>query len=68
MSRLEEITQVMLAQPGAHAPPSVVAAWYERKAELLDHIAEDGGAEAEWAKAQARSAREHARVLSQRVA
>ncbi|GGS32281.1 hypothetical protein [Actinokineospora fastidiosa] len=63
MSGLREITEVMLSQPGPHAPPSVVAAWYERKAALLDQLAEDGGPEAEWAKAQARVAREHARAL-----
>lgn len=68
MSGLREITEVMLSQPGPHAPPSVVAAWYERKADLLETLAEDGGQEAEWAKAQARVAREHARVLSQRAA
>ena len=68
MSGLREITQMMLSQPGPHAPPHVVAVWYERKAALLDQLAEEGGPEAEWAKAQAKAAREHARVLSQRAA
>ncbi|GAA4417342.1 hypothetical protein ACFQV2_22765 [Actinokineospora soli] len=68
MSGLREITQVMLSQPGPHAPPHAVAAWYESKAALLEQLAEEGGPEAEWAKAQARLAREHARVLSQRAA
>lgn len=68
MSGLREITQVMLSRPGPHAPPSAVAAWYERKADLLDQLAEEGGHEAEWAKAQAKVAREHARALSPRAA
>jgi hypothetical protein len=68
MSGLREITEMMLSRPGPHAPPSVVAAWYWRKAELLESLALDEGPEAEWAKAQARVAREHARALSERAA
>jgi len=68
MAGLREITEMMLSRPGPHAPPPVVAAWYWRKADLLEALASDGGPEAEWANAQARLAREHARALSERAA
>lgn len=39
MSTLGEITAVAAARPAVGAPARLVADWYERKAELLHHIA-----------------------------
>jgi hypothetical protein len=43
MTVLEEMTKVMLAVPGPNAADDDVAAWYELKAHLLEHIAAEGG-------------------------
>lgn len=53
MTMLEEITKVMLAVPSAHASPEEIAAWYELKAGLLEHIAAEGGQETAEAHRQA---------------
>jgi hypothetical protein len=42
MADLVEMTKVMLAKPGPGASDIEVAAWYELKAQLLEHIAADG--------------------------
>ncbi|HEX5403277.1 MAG TPA: hypothetical protein VFX16_13345 [Pseudonocardiaceae bacterium] len=47
MTVLEEMTKVMLAVPGPQASDADVAAWYELKAHLLEHIAAEGGPDAE---------------------
>jgi hypothetical protein len=59
-SVLEEMTLLMLAVPGVCAPDPEVAAWYERKAHLLEHIASDGGPDADFAHDQATMAHQHA--------
>jgi len=38
-STLREMTRLHLSRPAADAPVAVVAAWYERKAVLLEHLA-----------------------------
>jgi hypothetical protein len=43
MTVLEEMTRVMLSVPGPNASDDEVAAWYELKAHLLEHIAAEGG-------------------------
>lgn len=64
-SVLEEMTALMLAVPGPAAPDVEVAAWYEDKAHLLEHIAAEGGKDAEFARGQALIAHRHAaRLLS----
>lgn len=42
-STLVEIGELMRARPGLHTPPEQVAAWYERKAVVLHHIADETG-------------------------
>jgi hypothetical protein len=64
-SVLEEMTLLMLAVPGPRAPGPEVAAWYERKAHLLEHIAQDGGPDADFARDQALAAHRHAERLLQ---
>lgn len=62
-SVLEEMTLLMLAVPGPKAADVEVAAWYERKAHLLEHIAEGGGPDADFARVQAVAAHRHAARL-----
>jgi hypothetical protein len=62
-SILEEMTLLMLAVPGPRAADAEVAAWYERKAHLLEHIASDGGPDADFARDQAAAAHQHAARL-----
>jgi hypothetical protein len=57
MTDLVEMTRVMLAKPGPGASDIEVAAWYELKAQLLEHIAADGGPGATEARQQADAAR-----------
>lgn len=64
-SVLEEMTLLMLAVPGPRAADPEVAAWYERKAHLLEHIAQSGGPDADFARAQAVMAHQHAARLLQ---
>jgi hypothetical protein len=67
MTILEEMTKVMLAVPGASASDDEVADWYDLKAQLLDHIAAEGGPDAEEAGHQAELARRRsARLRSAR--
>ncbi|CRK57511.1 hypothetical protein [Alloactinosynnema sp. L-07] len=47
MSVLEEMTKLMLDMPGPKAGTQEVADWYARKARLLEHIAAEGGPDAE---------------------
>lgn len=63
MSVLREMTKVMMSVPGPGATPAEMAAWYERKARLLDRIAEEDDAGAEETRAQAAAARAHACAL-----
>lgn len=63
MTILEEMTKVMLAVPGASASDDEVAAWYELKAQLLEHIAAEGGPDAEEAGHQAELARRRSTQL-----
>lgn len=61
---LVEMGQVLRSTPRADAPAVVVAAWYERKAELFEHVARDTyGPEADTAAALARQAHQHAAEL-----
>jgi hypothetical protein len=63
MSLLEEMTQVVLSRPSHTATPAEVAAWYHRKAALLDRIAGERGVDSAEASTQAATARERARRL-----
>lgn len=54
---LRELGALAAARPGVDAAPEVVAAWYERKAALLEHIAADGQADALVTRRWARQAR-----------
>jgi hypothetical protein len=42
-STLVEIGELIRTRPGFGAPTPVVAAWYERKAVVLGHIAAESG-------------------------
>jgi hypothetical protein len=57
MTILAEMTKVVLATPGSGASDDEVAAWYELKAHLLEHIAAEGGPDTEEASRQAVLAR-----------
>jgi len=63
MTVLEEMGLVMRAVPGPRASVEDVAHWYEQKAHLLEHIAEDGGPDARWVRGQAECAHRHAEIL-----
>lgn len=60
---LEEMTTVMLAVPGPGASDEEVAAWYELKAHLLEHIAAEGGPDTEETAHQAELAHRRSRRL-----
>ncbi|MHA6629151.1 hypothetical protein ACU61A_27265 [Pseudonocardia sichuanensis] len=62
-SVLVEIGEVVRATPRPGAQPVEVAAWYQRKARLLEHIAVDGGTGAAGAVECARQARRRAAEL-----
>ncbi|TWE14610.1 hypothetical protein FHX69_6767 [Prauserella muralis] len=57
---VSELAALQLARPGLDAPESVVAAWYARKARVLEHLAAEGSTAA---REQARAALERARRL-----
>jgi len=66
---LVEIGALLRATPGPDAPAVVVAAWYERKAELFEHVARwEYGPEAKDAAALAEQAHRHANELLAEVA
>lgn len=58
-STLQEMTRLHLSRPESDAPTVVVAAWYERKAVLLEHLA----AEDSHARRLAVEAHQHAARL-----
>ncbi len=61
-STLRKMTRLHLSRPAVNAPAVVVAAWYERKATLTEHLAAAGTA---GARGLALDAHRHAaRVLS----
>ena len=62
-SVMEEMTLLMLAVPGRSAEDPEVAAWYERKAHLLEHIASNGGPDVALVRDQAAAAHQHAARL-----
>lgn len=53
MTVLEEMTKVMLSVPGPNASDDEVAAWYELKAHLLEHIAAEEAVDTEETRQQA---------------
>ncbi|PXY35181.1 hypothetical protein BAY59_01235 [Prauserella coralliicola] len=57
---VSELGALQLARPALDAPKSVVAAWYTRKAVVLEHLAAEGSTAA---REQARAARLRARRL-----
>jgi hypothetical protein len=65
MTALEEMGIVLRAVPGPRAADHEVASWYERKARLLEHLADEAAAaaEADRMHAQATAAHRHAATL-----
>jgi hypothetical protein len=63
MTVLQEMTRVMLALPGPNASDDDVAAWYELKAHLLEHIAAEGGPDTDENARQAELAHSRAAAL-----
>jgi hypothetical protein len=63
MSALIEMGEVLRSVPGPDAPAAVVAAWYERKADLFEHVAVEGGPDAHGAAVLAEQAHRHAAEL-----
>ncbi|HVK25430.1 MAG TPA: hypothetical protein VM677_29075 [Actinokineospora sp.] len=68
MSVLEEMTKLMLDMPGPKAGTQEVAAWYARKARLLEHIAAEGGPDAEQVRELALLAYRRSESLQDRAA
>ncbi|MGH3860510.1 hypothetical protein [Actinokineospora sp.] len=68
MSGLQEITQVILSMPGPRASTEEVAAWYERKARLLEQIAAEGGPDSDQVSALALLAHRRSQALLDRAA
>jgi hypothetical protein len=60
---LEEMTTVLLAVPRTGATDEEVAAWYELKARLLEHIAAEGGPDTEETAYQAELAHRRSQRL-----
>lgn len=63
MNTLIEMTTLDLHRPAPDASPETVAAWYEAKARLHEHIAAEGGPDSAQESAWAVAAHEHARRL-----
>jgi hypothetical protein len=63
MNVLIEMTALDMHRPAPDATPDVVAAWYEAKARLHEHIAAEGGSDAAQQSAWAVAAHERARRL-----
>lgn len=62
-SVLVEMGQLSRSVPGVGASPVVVAAWYESKAVLFEHVAAEGGLDAAKAAVIAEHAHRHAARL-----
>ncbi len=64
MTALEEMGIVLRAVPGPRSADHEIASWYELKARLLEHLADDAvGAEAARMRSQATAAHRHATAL-----
>lgn len=61
---LREMGALLRAVPGPDATDAEVAEWYERKAALFEHIAEEPGADVATVRRFARQAHEHADALT----
>lgn len=68
MTVLEHMTKIMLAVPGPDATDDDIAAWYELKAHLLEHIAAEGGPDTERTRQQAQAAYRRSARLRERCA
>lgn len=69
VSVLYELQALRFAQPGPHAARGEVAAWYEQKATVLGHLADDSPEpESSGLRIQALGARLHAAELRSGVA
>jgi len=66
-SVLVEMGELVRATPQLGAPAVQVAAWYERKAQLLDHIARSGDSGSSRIAALARQVHQHAARLAVRA-
>ena len=63
MNVLSEMTTLAFARPAADSDATTVAAWFEAKARLHEHLARQGGADSARASALARSAHRKASAL-----
>ncbi|MFL6144336.1 MAG: hypothetical protein ACJ72N_21045 [Labedaea sp.] len=61
---LDELIELAWTRPGPMAPAAAVAAWYERKAVMLDHAAAAGALDRMQARRWSRDARRHAAPLA----
>lgn len=57
---LQELTDLYFSRPSADASPVVVAAWYDRKGVVLEHLAAEGSG---YAGTLVGRARQHAAEL-----
>jgi len=63
MTVLNELGQLIRSTPGPQAPPVQVAHWYERKAHMLEQLAQEDEANRPTALRQAAAAHRHANAL-----
>jgi len=60
LSTLAGINDLAAARPALDATAAAVAAWYEQKAFVLNHIAEESGSDRDGWEARANAAHDHA--------
>ena len=63
MTVMEELGRLIRSAPGPQASASQVAHWYELKAHMLEHLAEEDTAGRHIALRQAEAAHRHATAL-----
>jgi hypothetical protein len=63
MTTMEEMGRLIRSAPGPRASATQVAHWYERKACLLEHLAEEDQSRRQSTLRQAVAAHQHAAVL-----
>ncbi len=63
MTIMEEIGRLIRSAPGPRASATQLADWYELKAHMLEHLAEEDEAERPTALRQAEAAHQHATTL-----
>ncbi|HET9141694.1 hypothetical protein [Actinophytocola sp.] len=63
MTVMEELGQLIRSRPGPYASASEIGRWYERKANMLERVAAENGADQQIMMRQAEAAHRHATEL-----